>query len=151
MYDHTGKDRLSDFTTNLIKGYLAQFTENFAIKYIDKHLCAKFPVDRSYFNYETESFVTEEFYLPYIINKYDRREYVLLTPADLLREDDAAINKKDLIRNYINIKNAIDNSALKAQVENYISIAIRNYEQEKKRTVKKYLKKNIQKLKLLPF
>ncbi len=151
MYDHTGKDRLSDFTTNLIKGYLAQFTENFAIKYIDKNLCAKFPVDRSYFNYETESFVTEEFYLPYIINKNGRREYVLLTPADLLREDDAAINKEDLIRNYINIRNAIDNSVLKSQVENYISIAIRNYEQEQKKNGKKISEKEYIKIETAAF
>lgn len=129
MYDRTGKDRLSDFTTNLIKGYLAHFTEKFSIKYIDKKLCDKFPVDRSYFNYETESFVSEEFYLPFIINKRGRKEYILLTPADLLREDDAAINKNDLIRNSVNIRNSIDNSVLKAQVENYIGLAIRNYEE----------------------
>lgn len=151
LYEHTGKDRLSDFTTNLIKGYLAHFTENFAIKYIDKNLCDKFPVDRCFFNYETESFVSEEFYLPFIINKNGRKEYVLLTPADLLREDDAAINRKDLIKNQINIRNSIDNDILRAEVENYIGIAIRNYEQEQKKKGKKISDKQYKKVELDAF
>ncbi|MBR0236205.1 MAG: hypothetical protein IJQ37_07100 [Clostridia bacterium] len=128
LYDGTGKDKLSDFTTNLIKGYLAHYTESFAKKYIDKSRCDYFYVERSFFNYETESFVSEQFYLPFIINKKGKKEYVLLTPADILREDEATINKTDLIENNLMVRNSIDNDVLRSQVENYIGIAIRNFE-----------------------
>lgn len=136
LYDKTGKDRLSDFTANLINGYLVQYTEAFAVKNISKELCDRFPVERSCFNYETESFEVEEYTLPFIF-KDGKKEYILLTPADILREDDSSINKKDLLKSNIRIRNSIDNDVLKAQVENYIGIAIKNFEEERKQIGKR--------------
>ena len=141
LYDGTGKDKLSDFMTNLILGYLAKYTEQFARKFIKETFCDFFYVDRSSFNYKTESFVSEKFYLPFILNKKGKKEYVLLTPADILREDESAINRNDLINNHRRVREAIDNAVLKTQVENYIGIAIKQYQKlqgkEKKISEKK--------------
>ena len=91
LYDGSGKDKISDLTVNLIKGFLCEYTEVFALKYIRKDLVDKFPVDKAYFNYETESFVSKEFTLPYVYDENGKKEYVLLTPYDILREDEPCL------------------------------------------------------------
>ena len=45
-----GRDSISDFTTNLIKSFLLDYTQTFAINYIDTSLRKKFRVPRIYFN-----------------------------------------------------------------------------------------------------
>ena len=67
LYDGSGRDKISDMTVNLIKGYFCEYTQKFAKEYIPEKYCRNFPVDKSEFNYETESFITKEYYLPYII------------------------------------------------------------------------------------
>lgn len=66
LYEGSGKDKISDLTVNLIKGFLCSYTEEFARKYLDKKYIKKFHVEKAYFNYETESFVSKEYELPYI-------------------------------------------------------------------------------------
>ena len=95
LYEGSGKDKISDLTVNLIKGFLCSYTEEFARKYLDKKYIKKFHVEKAYFNYETESFVSKEYELPYITSEKGKKEYVLLTPKDILREDEPAINRKD--------------------------------------------------------
>lgn len=151
LYEGTGKDKLSDFTTNLIKGYIAKYTQNFAKKYISKNLCDYFYVERSGFNYETESFTTGSFYLPFIINKKGKKEYVLLTPADILREDEAAINKADLINTNLRVRNSIDNDVLRSQVENYINIAIKKFERSQKGKTRKISDKQYARIERIAF
>lgn len=94
LYEGSGKDKISDLTVNLIKGYLCEYTEKFAMEYIDSKYLKRVPVEKAYFNYETESFVSKEYTLPYIYNEKGKIEYVLLTPYDILREDEPAINRK---------------------------------------------------------
>lgn len=55
------------------------------MEYIDSRYLKRLPVEKAYFNYETESFVSKEYTLPYIYNEKGKIEYVLLTPYDLLR------------------------------------------------------------------
>lgn len=50
-----GKDNISDFSTNLIKEFLLEYTQKFAQKYLDKNLIDKFRVQRVRFNFKTES------------------------------------------------------------------------------------------------
>jgi hypothetical protein len=54
-----GKDNVSDFTTNLIKKYLLDYTQEFARQHIDPALVKTFPIQRAYFNYQTESLVSK--------------------------------------------------------------------------------------------
>jgi len=109
-----GKDSISDFTTNLIKGYLLSYTEAFARQYLNKSLCSNFQVEKVSFNYETESWRGKIFYLPSYQNNF-----VLLTPKDILTKDDTWINRQDLLSDFWLVANALPNKSLRSQVNNY--------------------------------
>lgn len=128
LYAGTGKDKISDLTVNLIKDFLCEYTEKFAVKYINNDFISKFPVERADFNYDTESFICKEYNLPFIYNNKGKKEFVLLTPQDILREDEPAINKKDFYDSYERICLNIENDTLRAYVNNYISKAVQQYE-----------------------
>jgi hypothetical protein len=109
-----GKDSISDFTTNLIKGFLLTYTEIFAKKYVHSSLRKKIQVDHVRFNFKTGSWERDIFDLP-----FDGEDYVLLTPKDILTKDDIWINKHDLIGDFDQICNSIPNEQLAAQVGSY--------------------------------
>jgi hypothetical protein len=49
--DGVGRDHLSDFTTNLIKGYLLEYTQTFARDHIDPGMRQTFAIDKVSFDY----------------------------------------------------------------------------------------------------
>src|SRR5208283_6071508 len=59
-----GRDHISDFTTNLIKGFLLDYTQTFAQKHIAPPLRRPFGVEKVNFNYDTESWESRRFELP---------------------------------------------------------------------------------------
>lgn len=146
LYEGSGKDKISDLTVNLIKGYLCDYTEKFAMEYIDSKYLKRLPVERACFNYKTESFVSKEYTLPYIYNEKGKIEYVLLTPHDLLREDEPAINRNDFIDSYDSIRMTIENETLRAYVNNYLSMAVKEYEENQKKNKKKVSERSIAKI-----
>lgn len=110
-----GNDRISDFTTNLIHGYLLRYTERFAKKHIkNPELIGRIAAQRVHFSYETESWEPGVFSLP----RY-RGDYVLLTPKDMLTKDDTWINRGDLLRDFESIPDALPGKQLRDQVNNY--------------------------------
>lgn len=109
-----GRDSISDFTTNLIKGHLLEYTQAFARTYLDPSLCADVAVPRAVFNYDTEAWATKSYYLP----KFDG-DFVLLTPTDILTRDDTWISRDDMLKSYDHLPAAIDDDQLRAQVNNY--------------------------------
>jgi hypothetical protein len=109
-----GRDSISDFTTNLIKGYLLAYTEAFAREHLEEDHCKNFSVARSVFNYATESWVTRKYYLPVV-----QEDFVLLTPIDILTRDDTWISPSDMIRNFDTLPEALPDIQLRAQINNY--------------------------------
>jgi len=109
-----GRDNISDFTTNLIKEFLLEYTQDFARQFIAPALRAMFSVDRVRFSYDTESWETDQYELPVW-----QGDFVLLTPRNILTKDETWISKKDMVRSYHNIAASIPNDQLRAQVNNY--------------------------------
>ena len=112
--DGVGRDMISDFTTNLIKSWLCKYTEEFAVAHIDPSRRKKVWINKSHFNYETESWEREEFDLP----TYEG-DFVLLTPKDMLTKDENWINKPDMIHDFDKIPAAIPDAQLRGQISNY--------------------------------
>jgi len=112
--DGVGKDNISDFTTNLIHGYLLDYTQDFTKTHLREEFRCQVRAPKARFNYTTETWEHGNYDLPYI-----NGDYVLLTPKDMLTKDDAWINKLDLFDHFNLIPPAIPDDQLRAQVNNY--------------------------------
>ncbi len=130
--DNIGKDNISDFTTNLIKGFLLDYTEKFAAANIPAHRLRKFTVRRVDFNYTTETWVDKTYTLP-VFND----DYVLLSPRNILTKDDTWINREDLVGYFDEIPSAISNEQLRDQVNNYFRSQLPPPTRKKKGPTKK--------------
>lgn len=111
-----GRDNISDFTTNLIKGFLLHYTEEFAKKYLGADQIKRVRVEKVTFNYSTEKWESEMFELPYMDD-----DYIILTPRDMLTKEETWINRDDLLGNLEEIANAVDDDQLRAEIENYLA------------------------------
>ena len=111
-----GRDQVSDFTCNLIAGYLAEYTEKFAKENIDPKKLAKFIVPKVRFDYKTETWASKEFTLP----KFGK-EFVLLSPVDMLSKDEAWISHKEMVEDFSRVRSAVANDQLRAQIDNYFA------------------------------
>ena len=118
-----GRDHLSDFTTNLIKGFLLEYTQTFARKHIDADKRRSFMVDRVMFDYESQRWARGSFDLPYCDG-----DYVLLTPKEILTRDNAWINQGDLLDQFTQLCVSVPDEALRSQVNEHF------YAQINKRT-----------------
>ncbi len=61
------------------------------------------------FNYETESWEPDSYYLP-IFNS----DYILLTPKNILTKDENWINRTDLVEEFHQIPAAISDESLRS-------------------------------------
>ena len=136
--DNIGRDNISDFVTNLIKGYLLRYTQAFAQKNIKASMTKDFNVPHADFSYETSTWKTIKYRLPVL---YDN--YVLLTPKDLLTKDDTWINKNDLIEQFDAIVNSVSNDQLRSELSFYFSSSLPKPEKKKDGTDKDPSKKDI--------
>jgi hypothetical protein len=114
-----GKDNISDFTVNLIKEFLLEYTETFAINNIDKSRLLKKRVPKVKFNYETESWQSGTYFLPHI-----NGEYIILTPKDILTMDNTFLNSSDMYNRMDLIIDSLDNEILRSQLNNYLKIEL---------------------------
>ncbi len=117
--DGVGRDTISDFTTNLIRSYLLDYTQAFALANIDRKLRRRVTVPRVRFSYETESWESASYELPWLGD-----DYVLLTPKDILTKDDTWINRSDMVNDFAQIVNAMPNEELRDQLNNYFAKAL---------------------------
>ena len=126
-----GKDNISDFTTNLIKEYLLDYTEEFAIKYLHKDQTRKVNVNKVYFDYQLERWMPKTFQMPFIFD-----DYVLLTPKDILTKDETWINSHDLRGDFRQICASIPNDQLRNEINNYFKKSLPPTKKGKKNTRK---------------
>ncbi len=112
--DHVGRDNISDFTTNLIREFLLDYTQTFAMNHLSPELRRTVKVSKVRFNYGTETWEANSYDLPWFKN-----DYVLLTPKDILTKDDTWINKTDLVHQFEDIADSIPNQQLREQLNNY--------------------------------
>lgn len=111
-----GRDNISDFTTNLIKGWLCEYTQTFAIKHVKPVHRQKVTVPRAVFNYATETWATKRYTLP-----IKDGDYFLLTPEDILTRDATWINQKDMIRRLSRLPDAVSDSEQRAKMDAYLA------------------------------
>lgn len=116
--DGVGRDNISDFTTNLIKEHLLDFTEGFAAKHVHSSLLKSVRVSKVRFNYTTETWESVVYKLPFVAENND---YVILTPKDILTMDDTWINRSDLIQDFSDVAASIADDELRFQVNNYFA------------------------------
>lgn len=72
-----GKDSISDFTMNLIKQYLLDYTQTFAIQYLEENQLREITVARVHFNYETRTWASKK-------SRGQARNIAYLTPMVIL-------------------------------------------------------------------
>ncbi len=109
-----GRDHISDFTANLIKKFLLEYTEAFGRAHICPEYRRDFHIDKVTFDYEKRRWLRAIYNLPTIGN-----DFVLLTPKDILTKDEAWINRGDLLNNIEDVYTSLPDAQLRAQVEEY--------------------------------
>lgn len=114
-----GRDNISDFTCNLIKEYLLQYTESFARQYLKPEQCKSVSVSKVKFDYEQEVWKPGSFYLPYFNN-----DFVLLTPKDILTKDENWISIGDMRHRFLQITASLPNEELRDQINDVYRKAI---------------------------
>jgi hypothetical protein len=110
-----GRDNISDFTTNLIKGWLCEYTQAFALKHLKPKHRQKVAVPRAVFSYDTETWATRRFTLP-----VKDGDYLLLTPEDILTRDATWINQKDMIRRLSRLPDSVSDVEQRARMNAYL-------------------------------
>lgn len=114
LADGVGRDHLSDFTTNLIKQYLLDYTQTFAQAHIAPCYRRQFAIEKVAFDYNARRWKGGRYDLPAFGN-----DYVLLTPKAILTKDEAWINRSDLLDNFQDIYQSMPDEQLRAQVNEY--------------------------------
>lgn len=127
--DGVGRDNISDFTTNLILGYLCEYTQGFAEKHLSASSTRLVALNRAKFSYKTQSWQSGSYLLPWVND-----DYVILTPKDMLTRDDNWINRGDLFAGFLKIPPAITDASLREQVSAYFySVLTRSKDREPSR------------------
>ncbi len=112
--ERVGKDSISDFTTNIVKRFLLEYTQEFALDNIDTKHLKTVRVPRAQFDYNTGVWMSKSYTLPYFDG-----DYVILTPKDILTQDEAWINRNDLYADFESIPPTIENENLRMGVSSH--------------------------------
>ena len=144
--DGVGRDNISDFTTNLIKEYLCDYTQTLALKYLDSSQRRRVTLRKVRFDYSTRSWATESFELPFVHleEPYPHDDFVLLTPKDILSKDEAWINRPELLDRFPEIAYALPDDTLRAQINDYLLRAIPRGPKVSKKDVKEAMKRAVE-------
>ena len=113
-----GIDTISDFTLNLIKKFLLEYTQEFAKKYLDKKFLLEFSVRKVEFNFEKGIWQGDRFILP-MIEVNGKKQFVLLVPKKILTKEETWISKNDFLENDTTIFNTISNEELRTKINKF--------------------------------
>ena len=113
-----GIDKISDLTLNLIKGFILEYTQEFALKNIDQKFIKEFPVKKTSFDFNTGLWKDGRFKLPFFEYK-NKVDFVLLVPQDVLTSHDTWISKNDFLQNNTKIFSSIENEELRTKLNKY--------------------------------
>lgn len=117
--DGVGRDHLSDFTTNLIKRYLLEYTQTFAREHLPPSMRAVFAIEKVSFDYAARRWRGAHYELPAF-----GQDFVLLTPKDILTKDEAWINRGDLLDQFQDIYKAMPDEQVRAHVNEYFLLRL---------------------------
>lgn len=109
-----GRDHLSDFTTNLIKGFLLEYTQTFSREYLQPTQRRRMAVQKVRFDYERQRWRGESYDLPCW-----NGDFVILTPKEILTKDEAWINRSDLLDRFHDIYPSIPDEQLRSRVDEH--------------------------------
>ena len=143
-----GKDKISDWTANILLDFFVRYTEKFAKKYINPSFCKVFEVRKCVFNYKTELFEARDAYLPYLINKKGKPEYVLLTPESILRVEEQDISYSNFEIQFDVIRKTIPNDELRFQIDKIYSNNLKRLYDERRNAEKSVLNTEIYECKM---
>lgn len=117
VQDGVGRDNISDFTANLIKEYLLTYTQDFARQHVPANLRRSISIPNVRFDYERRVWRPQVFELPYIARE---RDFVLLTPKDILTKDENWINRHDLMERFEQVASSVPDDRLRSEVNQYL-------------------------------
>jgi hypothetical protein len=109
-----GRDHLSDFTTNLIKGFLLDYTQTFSREHLQPNQRRRMAVQKVQFDFEWQRWRGATYELPYW-----NGDFVILTPKEILTKDEAWINRSDLLDRFHDIYPSIPDEQLRARVDEH--------------------------------
>lgn len=112
--DGVGRDNISDFATNLIKKFLLDYTQQFALEHLSEGQRKSRLIERASFNYTLEKWVAARYTLP-----FHNGDHVILTPKDILTKDENWINQNDLVEKFDDISASIPDQQLRWTISNY--------------------------------
>ncbi len=136
-----GVDKISDFTLNLVKKYLLEYTQIFAQKNLNKKYLARFPIRKVEFDFKRGVWVDGRYTLPSYEWK-GKRQFVLLVPRDILTKQDTWISRDDFLENDITIFYTISNAELREKINRFFCNNLAVKLDKKKRPQKDYSKKS---------
>lgn len=110
-----GRDNISDFTANLIKEYLLEYTQKFCRKHIAPALRRVVNVENVNFNYDARVWCSKKYELPYA-----NGDYVVLTPRDILTKDENWINRNDLFDKFEEIVASVPDIQFRSLISQHL-------------------------------
>jgi hypothetical protein len=123
-----GRDSISDFTANLIKEFLCDYTQAFAKEHIDQSQRKVLMIEKVSFDYNFGVWKPKLYDLPYIDG-----DYVLLVPKDILSKEENWINRGDLIHDCEKIARSCPDDQLRAQFSSYLERTLKQDMNNKER------------------
>lgn len=136
LQEGIGKDKISDFVVNILLAEFAQYTERFAKLNIKKEKLHVFRLEKGHFDFKINRFIPKKYLLPFIIDEKGKKEFVLLTPKEIVRFDENTINKEDFYNSFDDVLGCISNEELRTNISLHLNNTIKALYDAKKRVNK---------------